>query len=176
MFTCDGNESMKCVASASVSDSRTFKHAYFLDNDYVDRFKDETRRSAQSNKASTDEALGGLCHGDTEGTSVEEDPKVPEVVEDNNTPCEQRWKNARADDQGGKKLVVFDETGVFVVSCRHGTVMLVEDMRRSGELSKYGLAAVDRLIRVFGNDIMIGYDIGCTFQITALRSPLVGPL
>ncbi|KAG9092876.1 hypothetical protein FRC06_011763, partial [Ceratobasidium sp. 370] len=89
--------------------------------------------------------------------------------------CEERWKNARADDSG-KKVVVFDETGIFAVSCRHGSVMIVEDMRRSGELSKYGLAAVDKLCRVLGNDILIGYDIGCTFRGTVQRSPLVGPL
>ncbi|KAG9083330.1 hypothetical protein FRC07_013945, partial [Ceratobasidium sp. 392] len=90
--------------------------------------------------------------------------------------CKQRWKNARADHESGKRLVVFNKTGIFVVSCQHGAVMLVEDMRRSGELSKYGLAAVDRLVRVFGDNILIGYDIGCTFRITALGSPLVGPL
>ncbi|KAG8693339.1 hypothetical protein FRC08_009181 [Ceratobasidium sp. 394] len=173
MFTCDGNESMKRVASASVSDSRTFEHDYFLDDDYVDHFKNETRRNKNSDKTSMGEASGDLCHDEASKGSTA--PSL-EVVEDENTPCEQRWKNARADDQNGKKLVVFDETGVFVVSCRHGTVMLVEDMRRSGELSKYGLAAVDRLIRIFGDDIMIGYDIGCTFRVTALRSPLVGPL
>jgi hypothetical protein len=42
--------------------------------------------------------------------------------------------------------------------------------------SKYGLAAVDKLCRVLGNDILMGYDIGCTFRGTAQRSPLVGPL
>ncbi|KAG8682615.1 hypothetical protein FRC11_014649, partial [Ceratobasidium sp. 423] len=91
------------------------------------------------------------------------------------TTCEERWKNARADDHG-KKVVVFDETGIFVVSCRHGFVLLVEDMRQSGELSKYPLAAVDKLCRVFGDDLLIGYDIGCTFRGTAQRSALVGPL
>jgi hypothetical protein len=42
--------------------------------------------------------------------------------------------------------------------------------------SKYPLAAVDRLCCVFGKDLLMGYDIGCTFRGTALRSPLVGDL
>lgn len=56
-----------------------------------------------------------------------------EINESQDTACEERWKNARADEVG-KKVVVFDETGIFSVSCRHGSVVLVEDMRRSGEL------------------------------------------
>jgi hypothetical protein len=42
--------------------------------------------------------------------------------------------------------------------------------------SKYPLAAVDKLCRLFGKDLLMGYDIGCTFRGTALRSPLVGDL
>lgn len=42
--------------------------------------------------------------------------------------------------------------------------------------SKYGFAAVDKLVQVFGDNLLIGYDISCTFGGTAQRSPLVGPL
>ncbi|KAG9097908.1 hypothetical protein FRC07_010714, partial [Ceratobasidium sp. 392] len=190
LLTCDGNDSQKRMASASVVDSRVFNHSYFLDNDYVDRFENEVRGKAKvtKNKAgqaepSSSTQLDPVIDADANhgaGDMPTRKAGIESVIlpcgEEEDKPCEQRWKNARADETSGKKLVVFDETGIFVVSCRHGTVILVEDMRQSGELSKYGLAAVDTLARVFGKNILIGYDIGCTFRITALRSPLVGPL
>ncbi|KAG9074397.1 hypothetical protein FRC06_010724, partial [Ceratobasidium sp. 370] len=131
MFTCDGNESMKRVANVSVSDSRTFEHYYFLDNDYIDRFKNETQRRKNSGKTSINEAPGDLRHGETSRGLI---ASGSEVVKDKNTPF--------------------------------------EDMRRSGELSKYGLAAVDRLIRIFGDDILIGYDIGCSLLKTRYKKAL----
>ncbi|QRW15389.1 hypothetical protein RhiLY_14388 [Ceratobasidium sp. AG-Ba] len=195
LLTCDGNESLKRLAGASVKDTRVFDHSYFLDNAYVDKFANEVRNRQKSKNSRSNKEAGGvpkstglLVNGNNdEQSDVEmadspldescaEDHSDSKYNEDERTPCEERWKNARADDQRGKPLVVFDETGIFVVLCRHGTIVLAEDMRKSGELSKYGLAALDTLVRIFGDDILIGYDIGCTFRGTALRSPLVGPL
>lgn len=42
--------------------------------------------------------------------------------------------------------------------------------------AKYPLALVSRLINLFGNDLLIGYDIGCGFSSTAENSQKVGPL
>ncbi|KAJ7284754.1 hypothetical protein C8J57DRAFT_1432084 [Mycena rebaudengoi] len=53
--------------------------------------------------------------------------------------CEEWWKNICG---------IFDETGVFVALCRHGFVLLLADMVRSGELAKYPLAIVDALLDV----------------------------
>ncbi|EUC65967.1 hypothetical protein RSOL_504150 [Rhizoctonia solani AG-3 Rhs1AP] len=146
LLTCDGNDSLKRVANASIVDRRTLDHGYFLSSDYVDQFANEVPR-----KSTNDTGVNVL------------------------SSCEQRWKNARADDYD-KKIVVFDETGVFAVSCRHGFVLLLEDMRQSGELAKYPLAAVNKLCEVFGDDLLIGYDIGCTFGGTAERSLKIGPV
>lgn len=41
--------------------------------------------------------------------------------------------------------------------------------------AKYPLAIVNRLIDVFGEDILIGYDIGCGFSATIKSSKLLGP-
>ncbi|PPR05928.1 hypothetical protein CVT24_006650 [Panaeolus cyanescens] len=56
----------------------------------------------------------------------------------------------------------------------HSHVLMVMDMVRSGEQSKYALAAVQRLLDAFGSNIGIGYDIGCKFGTTLRNSPL-GP-
>ncbi|KAG2126906.1 hypothetical protein DEU56DRAFT_958995 [Suillus clintonianus] len=88
--------------------------------------------------------------------------------------CEGRWKNM--DDTKTKKAWgIYDETGIFVAVCRHGFSLLVADMVQSGELAKYPLAVVSKLLDVFGSNLGGGYDIGCQFKTTLDNSSL-GPL
>ncbi|KAJ6448968.1 hypothetical protein C8R47DRAFT_999342 [Mycena vitilis] len=95
-----------------------------------------------------------------------EDPE-----EDNE--CQERWKNM-SEELTERMWGIFDETGIFLALCRHGFVLLVADMVRSGELSKYGLAITNALLDAFGPDLGLGYDIGCGFGTTIRESPL-GP-
>ncbi|KAF7371676.1 hypothetical protein MVEN_00023800 [Mycena venus] len=87
------------------------------------------------------------------------------------TPCSDRWKNM-INDLTAKMWGVFDETGIFLALCRHGFVLLLADMIRSGELAKYPLAIVDELLDMFGKNLGIGYDIGCHFEATIKKSLL----
>ncbi|KAG8705240.1 hypothetical protein FRC08_001756 [Ceratobasidium sp. 394] len=182
MFTCDGNNSLKRLANASVVDRRTLNGGYFLSPDYVDRFKDEVKNAKKATKQSKGTTQPTNSAGDNtesedctaSAASLQSDSAAGNE-ESQGVPCEMHWKNTRVDDTG-KRIVIFDETGIFAVACRHGTVIFVEDMQRSGELAKYGLAAVNKLCEVFGDDILLGYDIGCTFCGTVHRSPLVGPI
>ncbi|KAB5587634.1 hypothetical protein CTheo_8927 [Ceratobasidium theobromae] len=151
-------------------------HDYFLDSDYVDCFENEVARRSKAKAPDISNITSEHADHVTSEQLVRVEVDAGQCESESQpVACEERWKNARADDSG-KRVAIFDETGIFAVSCRHGSVILVEDMRQSGELSKYALAAVDKLCRVFGNDLLIGYDIGCTFRGTAQRSPLVGPL
>ncbi|KAJ6494103.1 hypothetical protein C8R47DRAFT_974936 [Mycena vitilis] len=93
------------------------------------------------------------------------------VYED--SECQERWKNM-SEELTERMWGIFDETGVFLALCRHGFVLLVADMVRSGELAKYGLAVTDALLDAFGPDLGLGYDIGCGFGTTIGNSPL-GP-
>ncbi|KAG1902578.1 uncharacterized protein F5891DRAFT_1127555 [Suillus fuscotomentosus] len=68
----------------------------------------------------------------------------------------------------------YDETGIFTAVCRHGFSLLIVDMVQSGELAKYPLAVVAKLMDVFGDGLGGGYDIGCQFKTTLNNSPL-GP-
>jgi hypothetical protein len=47
--------------------------------------------------------------------------------------CADRWKNM-IEDVTSKMWGIFDETGIFLVLCRHGFVLVIVDMIRSGEL------------------------------------------
>ncbi|KAI6032301.1 hypothetical protein BKA83DRAFT_4558705 [Pisolithus microcarpus] len=94
--------------------------------------------------------------------------------EDSDTnPCAGRWKNMD-DAKTRKAWGVYDETGIFIAVCRHGTCLLIADMVQSGERAKYPLAVVSKLMTAFGDGLGGGYDIGCRFQTTLTRSTL-GP-
>ncbi len=43
------------------------------------------------------------------------------------------WKAAAADETK-KMWAIFDETGIFICVCRHGLILWITDMVRSGEL------------------------------------------
>ncbi|KAJ7188451.1 hypothetical protein C8R46DRAFT_830600, partial [Mycena filopes] len=90
---------------------------------------------------------------------------------DDNSACQERWKNLN-EDLTSRMWGMFDETGVFLALCRHGFVLLLADMVRSGELAKYPLAIVNAMLDAFGPDLGGGYDIGCGFGKTVKKSPL----
>ncbi|KAJ7761561.1 hypothetical protein DFH07DRAFT_957156 [Mycena maculata] len=85
--------------------------------------------------------------------------------------CVDRWR-AAGPDQRKKMFALFAISGIFLTVCRHGHVVVMCDMIRSGELMKYPLAMIKRLLDRYGKDIGLGYDIMCAFFKTLLRSSL----
>ncbi|KAJ7734061.1 hypothetical protein B0H14DRAFT_3097692 [Mycena olivaceomarginata] len=94
-----------------------------------------------------------------------------EAIEDKTNPCAERWKNM-IEDVTAKMWGIFDETGIFVCLCRHGFVLMIVDMIKSGELAKYPLAVTEALLEHLGERTGAGYDVGCDFQTTLKNSPL----
>ncbi|KAJ7016733.1 hypothetical protein C8F04DRAFT_1201568 [Mycena alexandri] len=86
-----------------------------------------------------------------------ESMEVEELARCINT-CVDRWRNA-GPEQRKKMFALFAVAGIFLVVCRHGHVVVMCDMIRSGELMKYPLAMVKRLLERYGKDIGLGYDI-----------------
>ncbi|KXN83359.1 hypothetical protein AN958_01534 [Leucoagaricus sp. SymC.cos] len=162
LVTMDGNDSLKrivrkeddavdgeaCIEGElkELQDMREMYGDYYLSRETVDRWsRDRIQEQLQNMIPGSD-------------------------FEDNN-PCATRWSNM-INDITSRMWSVFEETGVFLALCRHGMVLLIADMVRSGELSKYPLAIVERLLDVFGKDIGCGYDIGCKFGSTIMRTSL----
>ncbi|KAG1880935.1 hypothetical protein F4604DRAFT_1879866 [Suillus subluteus] len=116
LHSMDGNHSAKRIDGSSSADPRIFKSDYFITNDIVDQFRDD---------------------------SHEED-----------------------------KISIFEQTGIFLMACHHGFVECIVEMRCSGELAKYGLAAIDRMLDVCGKDQALGYDIGCSSRKTVAASSI----
>ncbi|KIP01438.1 hypothetical protein PHLGIDRAFT_38684, partial [Phlebiopsis gigantea 11061_1 CR5-6] len=67
---------------------------------------------------------------------------------------------------------IFEEAGIFACACRHGLILWLVDMVRSGELAKYPLAVISKALETLDDNPMIGYDIGCAMETTVKRSSL----
>ncbi|KAI6143864.1 hypothetical protein EDD17DRAFT_1515474 [Pisolithus thermaeus] len=86
------------------------------------------------------------------------------------TTCTDNWTTAKAIEEN--QIQVFEQTSIFVMACCHGFVECIAEMKRSGELMKYGLAAVSRLLNVCGEDQAVGHDVGCASKKTIASSSL----
>ncbi|KAJ7855154.1 hypothetical protein B0H14DRAFT_2353371 [Mycena olivaceomarginata] len=97
--------------------------------------------------------------------------RCTKISQGKDNPCADRWKNM-INDVTSKMWGIFDETGIFLALCRHGFVLVLADMIKSGELAKYPLAVVEELLDAFGMKLGVGYDIGCHFGATVASSEL----
>ncbi|KAJ6451575.1 hypothetical protein C8R45DRAFT_1124599 [Mycena sanguinolenta] len=88
--------------------------------------------------------------------------------------CEERWQNMK-ESVTTHAWGMYDETGIFPALCRHGFVLVVADMVKSEELTKYGFAVVNHLIKVLG-EIASGYDVGCKFAKQVKAHPVLSKL
>lgn len=67
---------------------------------------------------------------------------------------------------------MYEQNGMFILVCRHGHVLWFAEMRHSGELAKYPLGIIARMLSVGLRGTRCAYDIGCAFQGTLDRSCL----
>ncbi|KAJ7192578.1 hypothetical protein GGX14DRAFT_379958 [Mycena pura] len=171
----DGNNSLKLVdptfrAGTTRPDDRASTSFRWLTPEQVDVFKDEV---ADSQKA----GLGHAPVADNEDPDVawlninELSSNDSEELANSLNTCVERWKAAGPESRK-KMFALFAVAGIFLTVCRHGHVVLMCDMIRSGELMKYPLAMVKWLLDRYGADLGLGYDIMCAFFKTLMRSSL----
>ncbi|KAG2108910.1 uncharacterized protein F5147DRAFT_576420 [Suillus discolor] len=98
-----------------------------------------------------------------------------DVVQSDSAPfnCIDHWRNA-GPEACKCMFSVFEESGIFIVACRHWFILLVCDMVKSGEFSKYPLATLDHLLNVYGKNGGVAYNISCAFSKT-LENSCLGP-
>ncbi|KAF7373332.1 hypothetical protein MSAN_00542800 [Mycena sanguinolenta] len=133
-------------------DDRVAAGDYYMSREEVDKWAKEGLEELMKNFEGTGDA------GDEEGGSG----------------CEERWQNMK-DSVTTRAWGMYDETGIFPALCRHGFVLVVADMVKSGELAKYGFAVVEHLIKVLG-EIASGYDVGCKFGKQVKAHPVLSKL
>ncbi|KAJ7351595.1 hypothetical protein DFH08DRAFT_957896 [Mycena albidolilacea] len=164
LLLMDGNDSLKCILRKDKG----------FNEDGVAHRGDSERADSRAADAGGDYLMFRERVDRWTKKRLAEEVGIPISDEpENSSGCEERWKNL-TEELTAKMWGIFDETGIFVALCRHGFVLLVADMVRSGELAKYPLAIVNALLDAFGADLGIGYDIGCGHSTTIRHSPL-GP-
>ncbi|KJA13225.1 hypothetical protein HYPSUDRAFT_123579, partial [Hypholoma sublateritium FD-334 SS-4] len=171
MFAMDANFSLKRMSSGAKNegDVRTFEESdYYLTFEEVDKYADEVKssRSRQMPMPVPDHGDDSV-EGDTDGIVEEELPTAAA----NGSGCAVRWK-AAASDEKKKMWSIFHESGLFASACRHGMILWIADLIRSGELAKFPLAIIGKALQVFDGGWLMGYDIGCAFGQTIKHSSL----
>ncbi|KAL0567338.1 hypothetical protein V5O48_014650, partial [Marasmius crinis-equi] len=183
LIAMDGGASLKMVDSdhrfgRKRLDTRHLSHPRWLSADQVDVFQHEVANArgkptptVPSDVPSSSETPPGAHPG-----SDSEPADIPwlevneiEGLEECLDTCVERWK-AAAPDTNKRMYSFFKISGIFLSVCRHGHVLVICDMRRSGELMKYPLAIVKALLDRYGKELGLGYDIMCAFYQTLLRS------
>lgn len=113
---------MAPLGGRQIGDTHLFKSDYYLEPDYINTF------ASQSNTLPLDDANVDL----TSQTHTGEDPG-PLNTSLATSACMDNWKAAAADAKK-KSWGIFEETGIFASACRHGLILWIGDMVRSGEL------------------------------------------
>ncbi|KAH7917998.1 hypothetical protein BV22DRAFT_1108467 [Leucogyrophana mollusca] len=175
-----------CTYTLKDEEHLTFKMLYAMDgNDSLKRVirrlpveaEDDSNSPAPCSELPSTQDVGGDRYLPRDYVDKFANDVAGDMMDENNddedNPCVGRWKNMK-DEQTKKMWGVFDESGVFMAVCRHGFSLVIADMVQSGELAKYPLAVVSKLLDVFGEDLGGGYDIGCKFKSTLNRSSLGG--
>ena len=132
MFAMDANFSLKRMSSGAKNegDVRTFEESdYYLTSNEVDKYADEVRSSK-----SRQMPMPVPDHGDdsVEGVTEGNEEELPTAAA-NESGCAVRWK-AAASDEKKKMWSIFQESGLFASACRHGMILWIADLIRSGEL------------------------------------------
>ncbi|KAF8142395.1 hypothetical protein K438DRAFT_2113734 [Mycena galopus ATCC 62051] len=167
-------------------DDRASMSFRWLSPEYVDAFKDEVMisRKVSTNRPEPQtesvpsipevQPVSEVPDSDTDGNNdvawlneLELGADAEQLKATIDT-CVERWKAAGP--EGRKKMfALFAISGIFVSVCRHGHVLVMCDMIRSGELMKYPLFIVQALLDKYGADIGLGYDIILGTKVTGLR-------
>lgn len=144
----DGNNSLKRIRTTEErqrADVRTLSDSdYYLPAEYVDGFANEVKsnlrkgpqvRTSDSDDVDEDDGLApSTDEGDpTDGQPVDNPAAAQDPNHQGLDACTKNWK-AAADDESKRMWAIFDEAGVFMSACRHGFILWIIDMIRSGEL------------------------------------------
>ncbi|KIL54726.1 hypothetical protein M378DRAFT_92011, partial [Amanita muscaria Koide BX008] len=132
LVAMDGNNSLKLVDSmfrggSPRKDERDALSLRWINPDEVDRFKDDVGRKPHPSGNNSNN------NADPDWLRHVEDNTGASVVPDRLPVCIECWKNAGPESRK-KMLALFLVSGIFLAVCRHGHVLAICDMIRSGEL------------------------------------------
>ncbi|KAJ3476367.1 hypothetical protein NLI96_g11203 [Meripilus lineatus] len=158
---------MAMIDGREVSDHRILSNSdYFIPRAFVNSFANEVSMPVDSEGYQDEDLEEEPAMDETQGGDLTDGEKDSNVSD-----CARNWKAAAADDKK-KMWEIFDESGVFMSACRHGLILWIIDMIKSGELAKYPLATLAKIIEILDPDSCGGFDMSCRFRETVIASCL----
>lgn len=142
MYAMDGNNSLKRVGPLGgrrVADQRVFEASdYYLKPEEVEKYAHEVKgRRLPPEELPESEEQGNPIAPDHRPKENEEpgegDPTDAVDLESALKTCVTNWKAAKSED-AKKSWAIYEETGIFASACRHGLLLWIIDMYKSGEL------------------------------------------
>ena len=137
MVVMDGNNSLKRfapVGNRGIGDARTFDSDYYLPMDFINKFADEVKgRQSQPHVPVPEDLDDEVVDDDADSQWDEEEAEGDPTDGAPDTACASNWK-AAAKDEKKRTWSAFWETGIFASACRHGRIVWLIDMIKSGEL------------------------------------------
>ncbi|KAI0026415.1 hypothetical protein K488DRAFT_92624 [Vararia minispora EC-137] len=148
----DGGDSYKCNRTAGKADNRIFESDLWLSRDFVDTFANEVRtRPMPRNNGGVDR--GQDLNGKPEDGYILRDDRF---ITEEDDRCGENWAAANERELTPASKEVFDQTGIVACVCRHGHVEFAVEMVQSGELTKYALAVIAEILRIYGPHQALG--------------------
>ena len=141
LVAIDGNESLKRVLRTKTLDDdaklcierrdpRERPSHMYVEAGKVNEFKNEvTTRRTKSQPI----AISHSSQLSTRSSQEQSTEASPIDGFDGESPCVDRWTNL-ASESTKRMWNIFDESGIFIASCRHAIILKLCDMVRSGEL------------------------------------------
>ena len=105
-----------------------FEGDYFLAHENVDKYADEVKQKAPAEEPDADEDVPETAQQDSGGDPTDGAQLGVTVA------CADNWKASQAGEVWCM-WNIYEETGIFAAACRHGLILWLADMVRSGELS-----------------------------------------
>ena len=151
LWAHDGNTSLKRLlpfGKRMAADTRVFEDSdYFLSRSFVDQYAHEVKRPPESSRRrevrttcedSASESGSGSDTEDEDSATERDTGGDPtdgavDAAEKGVDDCVKNWK-AAASDEKKRSWAIFDENGIYASACRHGLILWICDMVRSGEL------------------------------------------
>ncbi|KAG1897855.1 uncharacterized protein F5891DRAFT_1191479 [Suillus fuscotomentosus] len=160
----EAEERMLTLAEQQTGDLRCFRDSdYLLPCAFVDTFAGEVRPRSS------------IPHEDPTPGIDDHLPVSSDTSDSIAADCSKNWKAATSDEKK-RMWSIFDETGIFVSTCRHGFILWYADMANSYVNSaKYPLTIIAKVLELLSERSLGAYDIGCGFSSTVMASSL-GPL
>ncbi|KZV59469.1 hypothetical protein PENSPDRAFT_672324 [Peniophora sp. CONT] len=127
LHAMDGCDSHKDMRGAGTADPRIYDSAMFLDQERVDRHKDEALGTACCDRA----AISAPASTDIGADADADEPQVDEagfLRRSDHDPCGQTWKAANGKEMTPATKEVLEQSGIFTVMCRHGLVEAIIEM------------------------------------------------